>query len=73
MPHPPQTQVVDADEFLDPSTEPDDANEESGVLQDALLDGDEDDEVEVGMYLERPSYGDSNLPLSSPFRCNHPQ
>lgn len=73
MPHPPHTQVVDADEFLDPSTEPDDANEESGALQDALLDGDEDDGVEIGMYLEHPSYKDSNLPVSPPFRCGHPQ
>lgn len=58
MPRPAQAQVVDADEFLDPSTEPDDANEqeESGALQDALLDGDEDDELEVGTCLELPSY-----------------
>ena len=54
MPHSAQAHVVDTDELLDPSTEPDDANEqdESGALQEALLDGDEEDEGDIGMCLK---------------------
>lgn len=68
MPRTVQTEVVDPDEFIDPPTEPDGANEEeeSGALQDALLDGDEDDEVEVGMCLMLHSYM-PNFPPFCPF------
>jgi hypothetical protein len=51
-------QVLDADELLDAPTEPDDANEEgqSGALQEALLEGEEDDdEIELGM-LKFPAH-----------------
>lgn len=74
MPHVSQSQVMDADDFLDPSTEADDApeEEESGALQDALLEGDEDDEVEGGMCLELQSYTPI-CPLFTPFHCGLPQ
>jgi len=48
-----QAVAVQAEQVMDTTTDADDAteDEESGTLQDGVLDGDEDDEAEAGKVL----------------------
>jgi len=53
MPRGAQVGVMQAEQIMDLTVDPDDAteDEESGTLQDAVLDGDEEEEGEVGKVL----------------------
>ena len=53
MPRGGQAGTMQAEQIMDLTEEPDDAteDEESGTLQDGVLDGDEEDEAEAGKAI----------------------